>query len=179
MFDQHTWDLKSLKPHITKSTIVATPTVRAPGFARKKKRIPLRSDYHSGESMRNGCAPRRFHHASCTADFRVCLYVRDARHGTCTDISRISRSSSVPTCCAHVSGEPRGNSRWRASHVLFGGDLCTVSFRAGLTLNTFSIRSLKYWTHKDRAINTTQTALRNVYDTIQQSSFRVAVKSFS
>lgn len=41
--------------------------------------------------------------------------------------------------------EPRGNSRWRASRVLFGGDLCTVSSRAGLALNTFSIRSrLKY-----------------------------------
>lgn len=110
--------------------------------------------HHSSESVRNGRAP--WFHRKLYRRFPGTLQRtrnHGALHGTYRRIADFAIVFRADMPSARFK-EPRGNSRWRAS-VLFGGDLCTVSSRAGLALNTFSIRScLKYSTLKDRAIST-------------------------
>lgn len=68
----------------------------------------------------------RFHRASYTVDFRVYVTAH-VKSRNVQNIPQILRSSSNMSS-AHFN-EPREDCRWRASRVLFSGDLCTVSSR--------------------------------------------------
>lgn len=142
------------KSPITKSTIVSKSTSRV----LREKRDAYRTVRIIVQANPWGMDARRGFTARVISSISGCTLRRTRNHGALRGTYRRIADFAIVFRADMPSArfrEPRGNSRWRASRILFGGDLCTVSSRASLALNTFSIRScLKYPTLKDRTIST-------------------------